>query len=169
MMSIIIRKGRLQDAKDFVYINTFTWLTTYRGMLPDVILDSLTDKMEEKECKFAKQLAENNNLWIAEKDGEICGALTYGSAREDEYESWGEIYSIYILKNYQNIGIGKQLFLAGVNALKEKGFQKFIVKVLYDNKNAISFYEKNGGIIMNVINSRIANISVKEVIIKFEI
>jgi ribosomal protein S18 acetylase RimI-like enzyme len=38
--------------------------------------------------------------------------LSYGKSRDENYPNDGEIYAFYILQEYQNLGIGKKLFLA---------------------------------------------------------
>ena len=38
-MNISIRKGTEKDAKGVIEVNTFTWLTTYKGLISNQILE----------------------------------------------------------------------------------------------------------------------------------
>ena len=91
-------------------------------------------------------------------DDEIVGYCNLGSMKtSDEIpwvsnsdfkgneKEWGEIYSIYILKSYHRLGIGKMLFQKAQETLKELGYQKFQVYVLENNVPAINFYHTMGG------------------------
>src|SRR5699024_3446819 len=55
----------------------------------------------------------------------------------------GELYAIYLLKEYQGKGIGKLLFKHVVEILKEKNIFSMVVSVLEENKSKL-FYEHLG-------------------------
>ena len=54
----------------------------------------------------------------------------------------GEIYAIYILKEYQQRGIGKKLINFAVNDLINENYDKVVIWALKDNPN-VKFYKKN--------------------------
>ncbi|WP_090799427.1 GNAT family N-acetyltransferase [Paenibacillus sp. GP183] len=56
----------------------------------------------------------------------------------------GEISAIYLVQNFRAIGLGKQLLNWCLEKLKDLGYTTAILWVLKENKNAISFYEKQG-------------------------
>ena len=70
--------------------------------------------------------------------------MSYGKSRNEEYPESGEIYSIYILEEYQGLGLGKKLFMIGINELINEGYNTMILNVLNGN-NTIKFYEKYCG------------------------
>ena len=58
-----------------------------------------------------------------------------------------EIGLLYLLKEYQRKGIGKELFNIACNRIKENGYNEFFICCNKYNINAQEFYKKMGGII----------------------
>lgn len=110
-----------------------TWLATYRTQLPNSILKKLTPTTWHPEQRWQDmQLAFNN-------EGKIVGVCTYGPARLASFSSWGEIYSIYVLPDYQHLGIGSKLIDQALEAMSSK-YQHIYLEVLYSNTIAKPFY-----------------------------
>ncbi|MBR3133960.1 MAG: GNAT family N-acetyltransferase [Clostridia bacterium] len=143
-MNLKIRKGVKQDAKGVVEVNTYTWLTTYKGIMPEEVLKNRVKTMEQRIPKVEKSIIEDDNLYVAVDDERVVGIITYGKSRNEKYLDSGEVYSIYVLDEYQGLGLGKKLFLTGINELIDKGYNSMIVDVVDGNKT-IHFYEKFGG------------------------
>ena len=61
-----------------------------------------------------------------------------------EYAGMGELRAIYVLPGCWRHGIGRALFTAGCERLREMGFGEFYLWVLRDNVRARAFYEKMG-------------------------
>ena len=74
---------------------------------------------------------------------------------------------MYLLKEYQGNGYGKQLFLFGIKELLQRGYKDIILNVLEGNKT-IYFYEKFGGKIVGERIDVYQNILLKEKIMYFE-
>ena len=143
-MAVIIRKANEYDARGIVEVNTYTWLTTYKGLMPDELLDNRIKTIDDRIPRTAKSIKENDNVYVAIDNDRVIGTMSYGKSRNDEYPESGEIYSLYILKEYQGLGIGKKLFMIGINELINKGYKTMILNVLKGN-NTIKFYEKYCG------------------------
>lgn len=88
----------------------------------------------------------NKYIFVAEDsiDG-IIGFAACGIEGESNNKSIGELYAIYILKSYQNKGIGKLLFNCVKERLQEVNFNSIIIWALEDNHQACKFYEMIGG------------------------
>ena len=78
---------------------------------------------------------------IALDDAKVVGFVSYGDFRDSDTRA-GEIFALYVLKDYYGKGVGQQLMQAAFSALY--GYQEIILWVLEDNKRAIAFYEKMG-------------------------
>lgn len=143
-MNISIRKGNENDARGVVEVNTYTWLTSYKGLIPDEVLENRVKSMDERVLKIANSIREKDNLYIAVDNEKVVGIMTYGKSRNDNYAECGEIYSLYVLDKYQGLGIGKKLFMIGIEELIKNGFNSIILNILDGNKT-IAFYEKFGG------------------------
>ncbi|GAX07487.1 GNAT family acetyltransferase [Secundilactobacillus silagincola] len=110
-----------------------TWLATYRTHLPNSILKKLTPTTWHPEQRWQDmQLAFNN-------EGKIVGVCTYGPARLASFSSWGEIYSIYVLPDYQHLGIGSKLVTRALKIMGPK-YRHIYLEVLRSNNDAKTFY-----------------------------
>ena len=113
-----------------------TWREAYDEILPADFQEQMTlDK-----CRFYSQKYPENTL-IALDDAKVVGFVSYGDFR-DSATIAGEIFALYVLKDYYGKGVGRQLIQAAFAALD--GYQEIILWVLEDNKRAIAFYEKMG-------------------------
>ena len=144
-MNIEIRKAKEIDAGGIVLVYTYTWETTYKGLIPDEILENRRNTIEDRIPTTANSIKEKDNAYVAVDGNKIVGIMTYGKSRDNNYPDSGEIYSIYVLKEYQGLGIGKDLFMNGIKELINKGYNNMILNVLIGNKT-INFYEKYSGI-----------------------
>lgn len=143
MVNMLIRKAKLEDAKDIAKVHVDSWRTTYKGIVSDSFLESLSYEQREKMWRSG---IEANQVYIAE-DGEdqIVGFATGGKERTGKYDAYqGELYAIYLLEEAQGKGIGRQLVQSVVNNLKGKQLNSMLIWVLAENP-ACLFYEKLGG------------------------
>ncbi len=145
---MLIREATELDAYGIARVHVDTWKTTYKGIVSDKFLNELSyNKREEMWSKFVHDSAKNKKyIFVAEdvNDG-IIGFSTCGMERESDNKSIGELYAIYILKEYQNKGIGKLLFNTVKEKLKELKFSSIFIWVLESNDQACRFYEAIGG------------------------
>lgn len=113
-----------------------TWREAYDEILPT----DFQEKMTLDKCRFYSQKYPENTL-IALDDAKVIGFVSYGDFR-DSATIAGEVFALYVLKDYYGKGVGRQLIQAAFAALD--GYQEIILWVLEDNKRAIAFYEKMG-------------------------
>lgn len=143
---MVIREAVPADAGGIARVRVDTWRSTYRGIMPDRVLDDLS--YPEIEEQFLEVLADRHNppvFYVAENDaGEVCGFSYGGAERSGEMGYQGEIYAIYVLKEYQGQGIGLRLLEKSVKGLCERGLFSMMVWVLSENPYR-RFYEKLGG------------------------
>ena len=120
-----------------------SWRTTYKGIVPDTFLDSLSYESREQ---IWKRGIEENHIYIAEdENGQIVGFATGGKERTGKYEAYkGELYAIYLLEGQQGKGIGRKLFKSVVDDLKDKKLNSMLIWALEENP-ACRFYEALGG------------------------
>jgi len=94
---------------------------------------------------------------VAENDaGDIVGFASGGKERSGKYIGFeGELYAIYILKEYQGHGIGRALVTAIAEEIKRMGWTSMLILVLKDN-NACQFYETLGAKKLDTVDIHIA-------------
>lgn len=123
-----------------------TWKSTYRGMMPDHVLDQLTADNPPKRTKTPEPaLIESRRAFVAENErGEIVGFAAGGIPRSKDANYESELWAIYVHKSLQGHGIGTKLFLALTEELA-RNYNDLIIWVLEDNHASHRFYEKLGG------------------------
>ncbi|WP_396126184.1 GNAT family N-acetyltransferase [Anaerobacillus sp. CMMVII] len=78
-------------------------------------------------------------------EGEIVGFSSGGKERSGKYNGYnGELYAIYVLKEYQGQGYGKALVKPIIDEISGMGLNSMLVLVLEDNTSRL-FYEALGG------------------------
>jgi len=147
-MTFKIREAVCSDAAQMAKVHVDSWRTTYRGILPETFLASLS--YEWREQKWRKILCEQNDNGfglVAETEAGEVVAIACGRFDSGDSEYTGELNTIYLLEAYQRQGIGKKLVVEVVKRLAAHGIYSMIVWAIADNPMR-TFYEKNGGIFL---------------------
>lgn len=144
MTDFTIRYASAEDSAAIGRIHAASWKEAYKGLIPQRILDGLNaDKSAEK---FYRAIAiKGERFAVITKDGETAGFICFGKCRDaDLDQSCGEIRAIYLRPDYWRTGLGTRLISFGIKELRKNGFDKMVLWVLKENKNACAFYEKMG-------------------------
>jgi ribosomal protein S18 acetylase RimI-like enzyme len=145
MMATIIRPAKPADAAAIAAIRVETWRTTYKGLIPDAYLASM--KVEDSEALWAKVLAappNRTNTFVAEKAGNVIGFASGLMLPEKKHELDAELSAVYIRRDAQRAGVGKQLVSHVAAAQRDLGATGLIVWVIAGNRMARNFYESLG-------------------------
>lgn len=136
-MSITIRPMLTEDTDAKGYVHWKSWQETYPGLIDADYLSRLT---LEKCQEIAKRWPDN--LLVAELNGKIVGFAGYGACQNEDLSGCGEVFSIYILRKAQGLGIGRKLMDAAFEQLSN--YDTIAIWVLQGNSQAIGFYEHYG-------------------------
>lgn len=101
----------------------------------------------EKNKRIFESIVENSeiSLYVATDGDEIVGFMTCGKPYKPFREYGQEIGLLYILKEYQRQGIGKELFCIAKKLVAERGYEEFFLSVNKRNYEAQKFYFTMGG------------------------
>lgn len=136
-----IREAVSTDAKGIAIVQVDSWRTTYKGIVPDKYLEKLSYSDREK---VWQQAISKGKMYVADVKGKIVGFAIAGNERSENYPSYGgEVYAIYLLKEYQGKGIGSLLMKPIVTDFLHQQIDSMIVCVLEDNDSRF-FYERLG-------------------------
>ncbi|QTM99976.1 GNAT family N-acetyltransferase [Sediminibacillus dalangtanensis] len=140
---IRIRKAATSDAEAIAKVSVDSWISTYRGIVPEKILKKIT--YQQRTVAFKKRLDDPQHyMFVAETtDGQIVGFVNGGPERSGDYPYEGEIYSLYILDEYHHLQIGRKLVRVMTEQLLTDGYDSLLVWVLEENP-AKGFYEHLG-------------------------
>lgn len=144
---MLIRPAEIRDAQAIGQAHVQVWNETYRGIMPDALLDRL-DAIERAKAWAARIPTFRQNrqtLAVAEHDGAVIAFAGCGPRRKDNLASDGEIYMVNIIRAAKRRHTGTNLMLAMANALAADGFESAGLWVLEKNLPARAFYERLGG------------------------
>lgn len=133
-----IRAACKNDIEGIAKVHVDSWQETYKGIIPDQFLESLTYESREKGWEELIADPRQEILVVENNAGEIVGFVS-GVMQEDKRT--GELKAIYLLKEEHGKGIGRQLVRMLFSRLKAKGCETIFVEVLAQN-DACRFYEK---------------------------
>lgn len=140
----MVRSAVLDDAAEIARVHVATWRSTYRGLLPDDFLASLSEAHYIERWK--RVIGDGmSRVFVVEEAGGVTGFASGGRERAGETGFAGELYALYVLEEAQRRGHGRELVRAVAGALREMQLPDMIVWVLRDNSAARAFYERLGG------------------------
>ena len=143
-MEYKIRKTTKNDVEELSRLKQTMWMQTYRGIYSDDVIDNFD--YEKHKNKFLKLIDNPDiNFYVVESDNKLIGYMTYGLPTRPFRDYEQEIGLLYLLKEYQRNGIGRELFNIAFNGIKEKGYKEFFISCNKYNVNAQEFYKKMGG------------------------
>jgi ribosomal protein S18 acetylase RimI-like enzyme len=158
----MVRQATLDDAAAIAHVHVATWRTTYRGLLPDDFLASLSE--EHYTERWRRVISEGSSrVYVADEPAGIAGFASGGRERAGENGFAGELYAIYVLDAAQRRGHGRELVRAVAGALRDMKLPDMIVWVLRDNAAARGFYERLGGVYVRSQPITIGNATLEEV------
>ena len=161
-MAVLIRAAEFDDATRLGRVHVEAWRATYRGLLPDDYLDTLSDI---RQAAFWSRVLDDADRAAgaqvaADEDAGVVGFCDCGPERGGA-AGWGEIMAIYLLPDWQRQGLGRRLVGAGGAYLGAQGFDSLAVWALEDNP-ARAFYTALGGAPAEKRLLRIAGVEVTE-------
>jgi GNAT superfamily N-acetyltransferase len=160
MQNASLRPAEVRDAAAISHVHVQSWLTTYKGLVPDEFLASLNEA--ERAPEWERWLNRDISALVAEIGGEIVGFAAGGAIREPLAPYDAELYTIYLLERAQGRGIGKALLTSLAESLVRKGHRSLMVWVLEQNP-AVSFYARTGAQYLKSKQVEIGGIRLPEV------
>lgn len=123
------------DGKGYVHYKS--WHETYPGLIDAGYLEGIT---LEKCVGIARRWPED--IIVAKDGGRVIGFVGCGAYRDESLPGYGEVFAIYVLKEYHGQKVGYELMNAALERLSD--YRKVAVWVLKGNDKAIRFYERYG-------------------------
>ncbi len=146
-----IRPATLDDVASIAQVQVASWNTTYRGILPDALIDRIG--IEDRAKSWQKILTEftqsgQGGALVVETDGRIVGFGSYGPQRDAVLVAegfGGEFTSLYLEQSHQRTGLGRALMGAMAAELIKSGETAAALWVISANTNAGAFYRALSG------------------------
>ena len=161
-MKYKIRKKAPNDCYDVAHVVTIAWQETYRGIVNDEFLDNLPNTEKERGEKYFNNFDESNNhQFVLEVYGKVVGFVNVGITDDEEYKNQGEIFALYIIKEYKGNGFGRKLTELGIDELKKLGCTKMIIGCL-DGNPTNEYYKHIGGKLVKTRTFKLPNQELQE-------
>lgn len=150
MQQVTIRKTKVEDAEEHIKMHNQVWRSAYSNIFPEEVFLERESKTEQKIKDFDNNVVNvpGHISYVAEFNGKIVGMMNASLfSFYDHYKelNFADLEAIYILPEYQGLGISSKLKNIFVNWAKENGAKNYVIGVLEDNIKARKVYEKWGG------------------------
>ncbi|MBV8757768.1 MAG: GNAT family N-acetyltransferase [Deltaproteobacteria bacterium] len=162
MTRFAVREATLDDATGIARAHTDSWQTSYRGILPDTVLDRI-DVGQRAETR-RRILRDRSIYQLVAYDlthGDIVGFCDAGPARRHVPYA-GELYAIYIIDRAKRYGLGEEMMDRVRAHFAASDMRSMIVWVLDNNHHARRFYEAQGGRMGSRLSSTVGGFPVVE-------
>ena len=159
--TIDLRRAKSGDAEAITAVHDAAWRRAYEGIIPAKELARIITRRGPR--WWERAIRRGTAILIVEIGGTLCGYATFGPNRARNLVEKGEIYEIYLLPEYQGIGLGTELFLAARRELLRFGFDSTVVWALAENTQACSFYGNAGGITVARANEQFGETSLTKI------
>lgn len=138
-MGITIRMALPEDAYNFTDCHISIWQSAYKGIVPNEYLNNMSNEVEQRVENYV------NTLTNPDKCEYYCVMLSEKMIGFIIIELiTGEIWAIYLSKEFWGSGYGKEMLDFSVRALEQVGHNEISLWVFENNSRARRFYDKNG-------------------------
>ena len=141
MIDVRIRRAGADDAVAIARVRVESWRTTYRGIIPQSYLDSMT--VEASATLWDKSLSaqsERSQVFVAEDAEGVLGFAAGVVLPEPKLGFEADLAAVYLRPAYQRLGLGSKLVGVTASALLAQKALSMVVWVIAANKPARDFY-----------------------------
>ncbi|MGB3259690.1 GNAT family N-acetyltransferase [Paenisporosarcina sp.] len=142
-----IKKCTIEDLRELQKISVETFTETFKDQNSPEHLNAYLKRaynLEQLEQELANR---SSQFFFVYLNQEVAGYLKVNTD-EAQSEAMGadslEVERIYVKKNFQKHGLGKQLLNKALEIAHEQKKKKIWLGVWEENENAIAFYQKKG-------------------------
>ncbi|MEY8882502.1 N-acetyltransferase family protein [Donghicola sp. XS_ASV15] len=146
-----VRAGAGADAERIAEVHVACWRETYRGMVPDFLIDEMTVAGRAQMWRGVFTAFEEGAFGataVLEQDGTAVGFAGFCAQRDAALKAQGfggEITAIYVRRKSQGQGAGRLLMRWCAEELVAANVQSAALWALRENAPARGFYERLGG------------------------
>ncbi|WP_366296680.1 GNAT family N-acetyltransferase [Paenibacillus sp. AN1007] len=164
---MLIREAVMNDAEGIAKVHVDSWRTTYHEIIPEKFLNSLS--YEQRTELWIENIGKTDDFVILAEntEGKIVGFADCWKRETNTVTDAVDLTSIYILKAYQGIGLGKQLLKHIFHHSNALGYQRIFVNVLEDNKTRY-FYEHYGAHLYESVQVKIGGKVLNELVYEWD-
>lgn len=134
----MVRQGTEKDLEDILEIYNDAILNT------TAIYDYTPHTLEDRIQWYEKRREDGYPLLVFEKNNKVVGYATYGSFRVYPAFKYTIEHSVYVHKEYRNLGIGKALLKELIEIASRDEYATMVACIDSLNENSIKIHGKFG-------------------------
>lgn len=139
-----IREAIRADIESISAISIKTYVDAFGHTLTSEVLKK---RLELRSVEFYEKVFDQDSILLAEEGDKLIGYIQFGdvtiptvkTTKEDQ-----ELQRVYVLKDYQNKGIGKELINAALNSTRLRKANNIYLDVWEENTGAQELYKSLG-------------------------
>lgn len=145
---VTIRPARRDEAEQLAALHVRTWQEAYADLLPDGYLQSFQASQRLPMWRQLLASPERVTIFVAEADKRLIGFSCGGvPSAPGSLAGVAELWSIYLVKEFWEQGIGKRLHEALLEELVDRGFHEVFLWVMETNTRTRDWYDRQGWIL----------------------
>ncbi len=165
-----IRLATANDAFAIAHVHVETWRATYPTLLPHEYL-AKNLSIDTRAIYWQRTLQsgdEREAVFVAAEGYDVVGFASVGAARKRPAtdraisKTCGEVFTLYVLPDFQEQGAGRMLLANGFAELVERGFDAALLWVVAGNPSRF-FYEAMGGQAVGRAVEKFAGADIEEI------
>lgn len=136
-----IRKATFEDADTIASIHIKSWKSTYSELLEEEDLSNITFENRKALWETILRIENETCTFVIYNEEQVVGFVSGGPERTKRFNYDSEIYTIYLLDEFQKMGLGAKLLHVFAEEMKRLGNRSILVWVLKQNPSS-RFYER---------------------------
>jgi GNAT superfamily N-acetyltransferase len=139
---IRVRGAAVHDVPELARVHVASWRETYRGLMPDEVLDDhgFVDRRERFwTAALTDPRFERNQVAVAERGGAVIGVAMSGPPADSDADWDTQLYVLYSYASVHGLGAGADLLNAVIGPETSAALW-----VADPNPRAQAFYRKHG-------------------------
>ena len=145
MSALTIRHATADDARAIAEVRVDAWRATYKGMIPDTYLASMSvDASAALWQRVLVAASSKASVFVAANGAEVVGFAAGNLLPDPKHGLDAELTAIYLRRDQQRSGVGRRLVAAVATAERAQGASGLLTWVIAANKGARAFYERLG-------------------------
>jgi GNAT superfamily N-acetyltransferase len=153
--SVSFRKATENDIPAVARVYVESVRQSFAGIEPQSYLDRLS--VEQRQKTMSDRFARSSyRLYVAENDNGVIGFIDCGKPVLDGLPHERQVFSFYLLPEYQRQGVGARLFKLCISRVVAEGCNSLCLDTIEASPYRV-FYEKLGGSVIGNGTHRIEN------------
>ena len=142
----LVREASVEDAAAIAHV----YFETARAQYAEIVARRVLQRLAAAHLAARWELLLTKRRWVRstyiaeDADGRVVGFAAAGPTRVASLGPAGELYAIYVLPQWQRLGLGRMLFYRAVQSLASAGVDAIVTWVFAANPSR-SFFESLGG------------------------